>query len=153
MRARAVGVAAVLLLVALPGAVSLGAAAQTVTLTMRDFSYTPDRITVQGGIPVVLTLNNKGKVPHVFAVYDQPKSASIALLRAWAERTNYFHGLTVETSGGRVTRAGTDFVEMKVLAGKTATLRFTPVKKGTFEMGCIIDDHYQAGQHGVLIVK
>jgi len=154
MKMRAVVIAAALL-VAGPvlGSVSLGAAGQTVTITMRDFSYTPDRITVQAGIPVALTLINKGKVTHEFMIYDRPKAMSGEMLHAWAERHNYFHGLTVDASGAKVMRNAGDFVGLRVAVGTTATVKFTPTRKGTFEMACLIGDHYQAGQRGVFIVR
>lgn len=133
--------------------VTWGAAEQAVTITMRDFSYTPAKVTVQAGIPVVPTLINKGKVTHEFMIYDMPKSASMTMVHEWAERTSYFHRMKVDVSGGKVTHMAGDFVELRLAAGRTATLKFTPVKKGTFEMGCMIEDHYQAGQRGVLVVK
>ena len=154
MRVQTVVIAAALLLTGpVLGSVSLGAAGQNGTITMRDFRYTPDRITVQAGIPVVLTLTNKGKVAHEFMVYDRPKPMSLEMLQTWAERTSYFHGLTVDASGGKAIRAAGDLARLRVAAGKTATLKFTPVRKGTFEMACLIEDHYQAGQRGVFVVR
>lgn len=130
------------------------AAPQAVTITMRDFSYTPSRITVQAGVPVEFTFFNKGKLPHEFMIYNMPKSMGMMMGHEWAEQTNYFRGMmNVTATGGRVTREGGNFFELRVAAGQTASLRFTPLRKGTFEFGCMIKGHYEAGQHGTLVVK
>lgn len=152
-----VPIAAVVALAFLFTAGAAGAAkVQQVTITMRDFSYSPSRVTLTAGVPAELTLINKGKVAHEFMIYDTPKSMGMMggeQGHEWVEKTNYFHMVPVTSTGGKVRRHQGDFMELAVPAGKSATLRFTPVKKGTFEMGCMIENHYEAGQHGVLIVK
>lgn len=134
-----------------------GASPQKVTITMRDFSYSPSTITLQSGVPAEITLINRGKVAHEFMIYDRPKSMSMMMGgdsgHEWVEKTNYFHKVNVTVTGGRMRRHAGDFMELTVAVGKSATLRFTPTKKGTFEMGCMIQDHYEAGQHGTVIVK
>lgn len=154
----AIRIAAAALLVTLMSlaTVSWGAAAQKVTIVMRDFSYTPAKVTLQVGVPAELTFVNKGKLAHEWMVYDMPKGMGMMggeNGHAWVEKTNYFHMVSVSVTGGKVRRHQGDFMELNVPAGKSATLRFTPQKKGTFEMGCMIENHYEAGQHGVLIVK
>lgn len=130
-----------------------GAAAQAFSITMRDYSYTPAKITVRAGVPAVFTLINKGKVPHEFMLYDTPRSMSMMMGHEWAEKTNYFHRMKVDVTGGKVRHIEGDFFELKLAAGKTAILKFTPVRKGIFEFGCMIEGHYEAGQKGVLVVK
>ena len=137
------------------GAVA-GGAAQQIPITMRDFSYTPDRITLQAGVPVEITLVNRGKVKHEFIVYPMPKAGMSGIrLHEWAEDNSYFKGLqvVVEGRGIEVERKGPSVVEIQVGAGKSAVVKFTPAKKGTFEFACLIDGHYEAGQKGSLTVK
>lgn len=141
------------LLVLLAMQVTWGAPEQAVTITMRDFSYAPAKITVRAGIPAVFTLINKGKVAHEFMIYDMPKSMSMMMGHEWAEKTNYFQNVKVDVSGGKVRHMAGDFFEVRLAAGKTAGLRFTPLKRGRFEFGCMIEGHYEAGQKGVLVVK
>ncbi|MDR7486214.1 MAG: hypothetical protein QN149_13365 [Armatimonadota bacterium] len=43
--------------------------------------------------------------------------------------------------------------EILVGPGQSATLRFTPTKKGTFEISCQISGHYEAGQKGTITVR
>ena len=144
-----------LTLLALAGAV-WGASPQKITITMRDFGYTPSKITVQAGVPAEITLVNKGKVAHEFMVYGMPKMGSMMgdeMGHEWVEKTNYFRNVEVRVEGGKVKRVGGHFFELHVASGKSATIAFTPVKKGTFEFGCMIEGHYEAGQKGVLVVK
>lgn len=148
-----IAVAALLVTVASLAGVAWGAAAQKVTIVMRDFSYTPAKVTLQAGVSAEITLVNKGKVAHEWMVYDTPMSTGMEMGHEWVEKTNYFHMMPVTASGGKVTRHSGDFMELQVAPGKSATLKFTPTRKGTFEMGCMIEGHYDAGQKGVLVVK
>jgi len=149
--------AAIMLVTAMSLASAAWAATvQKVTITMRDFSYTPAKVTLQAGVPAEITLMNKGKVAHEWMVYDMPKQMDMMggeMGHEWVEKTNYFHVMPVTASGGKVTRHSGDFMELQVAPGKSATLKFTPTRKGTFEMGCMIEGHYDAGQKGVLVVK
>jgi uncharacterized cupredoxin-like copper-binding protein len=152
---RAVSILTAITLLA-AGGVAWAADVQRVTITMRDFSYTPATVTLQAGVPAEITLVNKGKVAHEWMAYGMPKPGMPMggeMGHEWVEQTNYFHMVSVQATGGRVTRHAGDVMEMQVAPGKSATMRFTPTKKGTFEMGCMIEGHYEAGQHGVLTVK
>ncbi|MDR7537690.1 MAG: cupredoxin domain-containing protein [Armatimonadota bacterium] len=62
------------LTLALAGDAPAAEAVQRITITMRDFSYSPSKITVQAGTPVEITLVNKGKVAHEFMMYDLPRA-------------------------------------------------------------------------------
>lgn len=152
---RAVGILAVITLLVLSG-VAWGAGVQKVTIIMRDFSYTPSTVTLQSGVPAEVTLVNKGQVAHEWMAYGMPKQGMTMggeTGHEWVERSNYFHMVAVVATGGKVIRQGGDFMELRVDPGKSASVKFTPMKKGTFEMGCMIQGHYEAGQHGVLVVK
>lgn len=130
---------------------------QRFTIAMRDFGYTPSKVTLQSGIPAQLTIVNNGKLTHEFMLYGMPKDMSSMMGgemgHEWVEKTNYFKGVKVTTSGGKERRKGGGLLELRVQAGKSATITFTPVKKGTFEFSCMLADHYEAGQRGVLVVK
>lgn len=152
---RAVGMLVVITLLALSGG-AWAAGVQKVTITIRDFSYAPARVTLQSGVPAEFTLVNKGKVAHEWMVYGMPKPGMMMGGEAgheWVEQANYFHMVPATVSGGKVTRHKGDFMELKVMPGASATITFTPTRKGTFEMGCMIEGHYEAGQHGMLVVK
>lgn len=156
-RRRLVTLSTAIAVVVLAAGAASGAAVQKFTITMRDFSYSPAKITLQAGVPAEITLINRGKVPHEFMIYDRPRSMGMMMGgekgHEWVEKTNYFHMVKVTVAGGKVSRHQGDFMELRVAVGKSATLRFTPMKKGTFEFGCMIAGHYEAGQKGVLTVK
>lgn len=152
-RSAVLAVAGLLVLAAAAWAAPL----QKITVTMRDFGYTPSKITLQSGTPAQISFINKGKVTHEFMLYGMPKDRSSMMGgemgHEWVEQTNYFKGLKATTTGGKEKRKAGALFELRIAAGKTATVTFTPVKKGTFEFGCMIADHYESGQRGVLVVK
>ena len=49
--------------------------------------------------------------------------------------------------------ASTRNFEVELEKGKGATVLFTPSKKGTFEIGCHVEGHYEAGMKGTFVVK
>src|SRR3972149_5190633 len=139
------GVIGVLVAALTTGAVA-AAKAQVVTITMSDFKFTPKTITLQVGTPVELTLSNKGSVEHEFMVYVAPKAAP----DDWDEYvmdSTYFKdmGEIEVVFRGQGAVASTRMFEVGLEKGKRAGIEFTPTKKGTFEVGCHVEGHYEAG--------
>lgn len=146
---------AVLLAPWLPGPVE-GAEVQKITLTIRDFKYSPAKVTLRAGVPAEITITNKGKVKHEFMLHARPQPGMGGMaFHEWAENNSYFKGLdvVVEGSGIQVERKGKNLVEVQIGAGKTAVVKFTPTKKGTFEYACLITGHYEQGQRGTLVIQ
>jgi len=139
---------------ALTTGATAAAKVQKVSVTMTDFKFTPKAITLQTGVPVELTLVNKGGVEHEFMVYAPPKAAP----DDWDEYVmdnTYFKDMgeveVVFRNQGAV--ASTRMFEVELEKGKGATVLFTPSKKGTFEIGCHVEGHYEAGMKGTFVVK
>ncbi len=42
---------------------------------------------------------------------------------------------------------------LEVASNRSAEVKFTPKKTGTFEIGCHVEGHYEAGMKGSLTVK
>ncbi|MCL6552483.1 MAG: hypothetical protein K6W08_05095 [Firmicutes bacterium] len=153
------GVILVLVLV-LAGPVTAGGR-QKVTITMGEdlprMYFRPARVTLQAGVEAEIVLVNRGKVTHEFMVYAPPRpGTSREALHRWAEETNYFRGVEVKVEGGGVEVEAKDVLEVEVAAGKSAEVKFTPRRTGTFEMACLIKDqvdHYEAGMKGTLVVR
>ena len=127
---------------------------QKITVIMTENQFQPKAITLQAGVPVELTLINKGKQEHDLSVYPAPSSAP----KDWDEYTtlhSYFENMGeigVDFPGqGAV--AGTRVFEVELETGKSAILAFTPVRKGVFEMGSHIPGQYEAGMKGSFVVK
>jgi uncharacterized cupredoxin-like copper-binding protein len=152
---RSVVLAAVIGLVAVSTSGAAAAAkAQKLTITLTEFRFTPRTVTLQVGVPVELTLANKGTVDHEFMVYAPPKSAPDDWDEYVMENT-YFKDMgevaVVFRNQGAV--ASTRMFEVELEKGKTATVLFTPTRKGTFEIGCHVEGHYEGGMKGTLVVK
>lgn len=147
--------AALLVLLAVPLAAQ-GAAEQKVTITMREeagrMSFRPQRVTLQAGVPTEVVLVNRGSVKHEWMVYPVPTKPGRPD-HEWAEENSFFKGVKVEVAGGEVTRRKGVLVEVMVKPGKSATIRFTPTRRGQFEMACLISGHWEAGMKGILVVK
>ncbi len=146
-----VGVVAVLLAV---GPAAGAPKAQKVTVVLNEMSFTPARVTVTAGTPVQLTLVNRGKQKHEFMVYTPPRTALAGdELEEWAKENSYFKGLevTVETAGVEI--GAEALMEVEVGPGRSAELTFTPRRTGTFEMGCHLEGHYEAGMKGTFVVR
>ncbi len=147
--------AAAIVLVLLMFGVAAGAAKeQKVTITLKEFSFTPARVTLQADVPAEIVLVNKGKVEHEFLVYDTPKG-KISDWDEYVMANTYFKDMG-EVEGefeGTGAVAGTRIFEVEVKPGKVAELKFTPARKGAFEIACHVTGHYEAGMKGVLVVK
>ena len=142
------------LVAALTTVATAAAKAQKVTVTMTDFKFTPKSVTVRAGVPVELTLVNKGAVEHEFMVYAPPKAAP----DDWDEYVmdnTYFKDMgeieVVFRNQGAV--ASTRMFEVELEKGKGATVLFTPSKKGLFEIGCHVEGHYEAGMKATFVVN
>ncbi len=149
----------IVLLAALAVLVTMGGAAgaakrEKVTIALTEFKFTPATITLKAGVPVEIVLVNRGKVEHEFLVYETPKG-KVSDWDEWVMPNTYFKDMG-EVEGefpGIGAVAGTSVFEVEVKPGKRAELKFTPTRKGTFEIGCHVAGHYEAGMKGVLVVK
>lgn len=122
---------AILTLVLAWGLVGLAAPKPVaVTITagtpQNEFAFVPKEITVTAGQPVALTLVNKGKIEH---------------------------DLHIEALKVKIPPAAAKMADHVLAPGKSASVTFTPAKKGTYEFVCTVPGHKEAGMKGVLIVK
>ncbi len=147
--------ALVMLFVSLSFGWTAGAAKeQKITIVLNEFTFSPAKVALQAGVPAEIKLVNKGKVEHEFQVYVTPKG-KVSDWDEYAMANTYFKDMgEVETEfEGTGAVAGTRVFEVEVQAGKEAELKFTPARKGTFEMACHVAGHYEAGMKGVLTFK
>ncbi len=147
--------ALVMLFVSLGFGWTAGAAKeQKITIALNEFNFSPAKVTLQAGVPAEIKLVNKGKVEHEFQVYVTPRG-KVSDWDEYAMTNTYFKDMgEVETEfEGIGAVAGTRVFEVKVQPGKEAGLKFTPTRRGIFEMACHTEGHYEAGMKGVLTVK
>lgn len=130
-----------ILAILLAGCAGTGASqvATDITVDATDFDYRPESITVPTGEPVIITLNNIGKVEHDFVV----------------EKINVTDVKASDTGPAAHHQMG-DTPEYNLhffaRAGDTATLQFTPLEPGTYEVFCSIEGHKEAGMIATLVV-
>lgn len=109
-----------------------------VTVTMKEFGFEPNSITVPAGSPVELTLVNEGAIEHDFVIEVIPVS-------------------DVSSTGsgeGHMSGSHSEYdLHTSTTAGTTSTLTFTPTEPGTYQIICSVPGHKDAGMTGELIVK
>jgi uncharacterized cupredoxin-like copper-binding protein len=115
-----------------------GGAQSQVTITMKEFVFEPNSITVEAGKPVEFTLMNNGAVEHDFVIEVIPV-------------------IDVSSSGSGEHHMSGDHskfdLHTSTPAGETSTLTFTPTEPGTYQIICSVPGHKEAGMTGELIVK
>ena len=104
-----------------------------------DFAYSPLSITIPAGQPVTLVLKNSGNVEHDFVI-DRINVTDI-------ESTD--SGSAEHHQMGHESEYDLHFFAK---AEETATVRFTALEPGTYEIFCSVEGHKEAGMIGELIV-
>ena len=133
---------------------TLAAPKQQATISLSEFEFTPKSLTLQVGVLTELVLRNAGKVAHDLTLYPAPK-ATVADWDDYAMSNTYFQKMgEVEVEfTGQGHASATSLFEVLVLPGQKAVIRFTPKTAGTFELGCHIPGHYEAGMQGTITFK
>ena len=141
-----------LLLVAVAAAACAGqpakpALGRVIEMTMNEFTFSPRTITVRPGETVTLKFTNVGALEHEFMVGRSPVPSrgytDDWLKRAVPTLANHTH--PGEEHLGEGVRVSADW-------GNRVTL-VVPDDKGTYEFGCFIAGHYEAGMKGSLVVR
>ncbi|MCW5752431.1 MAG: cupredoxin domain-containing protein [Alphaproteobacteria bacterium] len=138
------------------------AATRTITITMHDNYYEPERIQVRAGETVRLIVVNKGELLHEFAIGRPEDHAEHQ--KMMAEMVD--HGMITATSvdhqkmkmdhsgGGHGSHGshqhshGPEAGNLLLEPGKTAEMVWTFPKDGVIEFACNIPGHYEAGMVG-----
>ncbi len=128
----------VLLLAALVPAVALADGPQQVSLTAKEFAYTPNTVNLTVGQPVQLTITNAGTVDH-----DIKSSIPIANL-AYQQADNDKDEQAENSANG--------VFDVDFNAGHSSQITFTPTKAGTYDFACDEPGHTEAGMKGTFVV-
>jgi uncharacterized cupredoxin-like copper-binding protein len=108
--------------------------AETVTLSLSEFAFSPTSVTLRAGQPVRLRLVNAGNIAHNFTSPD--------LFRSVALRPEDGTGARVLASGGSV----------EVPAGQTRELLLVPLSPGRHAFECTHPLHATLGMRGEVVV-
>ena len=137
--------------------------ADTIEVTMKDFAYDPDTLTVPAGQKVTLAFTNAGTVEHYFVVGDK-----IASNKDGFEQ-NLFGGVSIEKSKQTEDHDGDEEEEheeeegghenvFELPPGGSGSMMFTlpSEKAGTYTIACFETTgdkkHYEMGMKGTLRV-
>ncbi len=101
-------------------------------VTLKDFKYEPDTITVQAGKEITLHIENDGMVSHRFIIFKL--GADVGEKYGPEDEENIYW-------------------LAEVLPGSSATAKFiAPSEPGEYYVTCGINGHHEAGMVGKLIV-
>jgi uncharacterized cupredoxin-like copper-binding protein len=114
---------------------------------MKEFTFSPRTINVRPGETVTLKFTNVGALEHEFMAGRAPVPGrgytEDWLKRATPALANHTH--PGEEHLGEGIRVSADW-------GNRVTL-VVPEEKGTYEFGCFITGHYEAGMKGSIVVR
>ena len=123
------------------------AAGRVIELTMREFTFSPRTITVRPGETVTLKFTNVGALEHEFMAGRAPVPgrgySEDWLKRAVPALASHTH--PGEEHLGEGIRVSADWGHLVTLV--------VPEEKGTYEFGCFITGHYEAGMKGSIVVR
>lgn len=110
---------------------------QTVSVVLKEYSYTPSDLQFKTGVPYKLQIQNKGMTKHYFTSEDFFKAIATRKVQSNADgeiKAPYFSAL-------------------EVFPGRSLDLYFIPVKKGSYRLHCTITEHEAKGMYGVIVIK
>ncbi len=115
-------------------------AARTVEIVMSEalvgMRYSPVRVEVREGEQVRFVVRNSGTLSHEFFIDGADENKRHAAMMAAMPDVKH-----------------DDPNAKTVAAGQAATLLWKFSHKGKFEFACLVPGHYEAGMHGVVMVK
>jgi len=104
----------------------------TVDVTLSDFKYTPNTLTVPAGKEITLNLKNDGFVSHQFVIFKLGTDAGVKFTPE-DEKNIYW--------------------KVEVLPGKSAVAKFiAPSEPGNYYVTCGLGGHHEVGMVGTLMV-
>ncbi|MBI2322268.1 MAG: cupredoxin domain-containing protein [Chloroflexi bacterium] len=125
-----------------------------IEIRLAEFRFAPEVIRVKAGQQVRLEFVNEGKIPHEFVAGRKAELREGTVERY---KTDLFAGLPVAhtVDKGKVEKAAGGPMALEIKSGGRATLAFTlPADRaGTWEVGCFLPGHYDAGMKGSLVIE
>lgn len=120
---------------------------RTIEVTLTEFKFSPNSITVAPGERVTFKFTNKGALEHEFMA-GRGATPSKGYTEDWIAKAGAAtapHTHPGESHSGQGVRVPADWY---------ATLTVVvPDEKGVYEFGCFVQGHYEAGMKGTLVVR
>jgi plastocyanin len=112
-----------------------GGPSTSLQLTMTDFAFAPNMLTVPAGQEITLRITNNGAVAHDFMI-----------MRQGYELSSHDHA-------GPEAHANAFWEQEQLAAGETVLSKFTaPSEPGEYQIICGVAGHLEAGMVGTLVV-
>ena len=112
-----------------------GGPSTSISLTMTDFTFLPNTLTVPAGEEITLTVTNSGAVAHDFMIMKLG------------------HAVGGNGHVGEAEHANVYWEQEQLEAGRTLQSKFTaPSEPGEYQIVCGVAGHFEAGMSGKLIV-
>jgi plastocyanin len=119
--------------------VAHGEPSPVIRIELKEYAFSPARVSIPVGKPVLLRVINRGRTTHMVT---SPYLASLDL---------EVEGAEMEVDAPK----GIKYVKLR--PGKTAEIKFTPAARGTFEFVCEMKEagrpHSELGMTGELVVE
>ena len=116
---------------------------------MSEFRFTPSSLVLRGGERVLLRFKNVGTADHEFMAGLNPRSDG-------GYKDDIFQGLEVRMLSGSAEGHAMSHGGFGLMVGhgRAGAVEFAvPKRPGTYEFGCFIVGHYEAGMTGTLTVE
>ena len=116
-----------------------GEPSPVIRIELNEYAFSPARVSIPGGKPVILRVINRGRMTHMFA-------------------SPYLASLDLEVEGADMEVDAPNGVKyVKLRPGTRAEIKFTPNARGTFEFECDVKHagrlHRDLGMKGELVVE
>lgn len=121
----------------------------TVQIEMSNFAFAPQTIRLKADERVTLRFVNRSPLEHEFMAGRGPQA-----MGGYAE--DFFKGVDVATRSGtaeRVGHGGAFELEVAPRMGSGEISFVVPATTGSYEFGCFVPGHYEAGMKGKLVVE
>jgi uncharacterized cupredoxin-like copper-binding protein len=129
-------------------------ATRTITITMTDNLYTPEKITVKKGETVRFVVNNKGEFVHEFNIGTakmhkaHQKEMMMMVEHGVLEPDKINHAKMKMDMGGGKTMEHNDPSSVLMEPGKSAEMIWKFDKAGKLGFACNVPGHYESGMVG-----
>jgi uncharacterized cupredoxin-like copper-binding protein len=133
-------------------------ASRTVTVTMTDNRFAPERIAVKKGETVRFVLKNEGKFVHEFNIGTaamharHQKEMAMMVEHGALEVDKINHDRMKMDMGGGVTMEHNDPNSVLLEPGKSAELVWTFATDTRLEFACNVPGHYESGMTGDITI-
>ena len=128
-------------------------AGRVIELTMQTIAFEPNALTLKAGEHVTIRFLNRASGEHEFMAGRSAKPG------AGGFQEDLLAGIKVDTKGSTAVMSAMPEMShagfgLRVSAGQTAEASFeVPLLAGTYEFGCFVPGHYEAGMKGVLVIN